>query len=234
MKRRQFLQLAAGLGLSLPFGQILASSSLLGSSPQRKLVIGVGGCGNNIIRELKNRQDFQQSGYTAIAVNWSDEFKRPDQFSEYEKIQLGERQFKNSFSDIRAIKMALISETPPLVLDRVTPVLENLESLIVVAGFGSVTGSFIGLSLANASIKYSIPTLGIWITPFQFEGGRLKYASWLIDQGIVSRSSHHLISNEDVLNELGGNVPFLKAFNLANSRAIRLIMSHLSNNASIV
>lgn len=119
--------------------------------------------------------------------------------------------------------------------DRVTPVLNDAASLIVVAGLGRATGSFIGPSLVKASMDAGIPTLGIWIRPFRFENTFFNFYTRLVDQGIPFRSACHIACNDDAWSAIGGeSIPFVQAFDSMNMWvAEKLVMANVTSEVPI-
>jgi|GEM_PF-2840824 len=243
MKRRQFIQKMAGLSLTLPFVQSFANNSALLSPPKQKVVIGIGDAGINILDTFRNLPTFSQTSCRTIAVDWDGRSNPRDMnprlmnFPDHDKILLGERQFtKNSIvamdvkdgvinhniygivNDIDAIKAALINDWSPAALDRVTPILNNAISLIVIAGLGRGTGSLIGPSLVQASMKAGIPTLGVWIAPFKFEGSNHDFYTWLVNNDMTGPCDCYIQSNDRGVVKLGDKYSLKRGVDLINSK----------------
>jgi len=223
MERRNFLKLISLTGLALPIGNSFTGATKEIPQQKQKLVIGVGGAGFSILEILRTLPTFHLAGCQTIAIDWGDSHNlRFHKLPASEKIPLGKRPFTGlSDADVRTIQRVLLREETTAEIAPVLPMLNNAAAVILIAGIGGAAGSWIGPSLVKASVEIGIPTLGIWIQPFKFENNRTDLFGWLVNQGVLFKSSCYLPANDRIAERLGiSSISLRNAYDLINKVVI--------------
>ena len=173
-------------------------------------VLGVGGCGGNVIKHMVKQRiagvDFLVANTDAQAL----EKISP----KANKIQIG----LSTTKGLGAGAKPQIGRDAALEdKDRLREVVEGCDMLFITAGMGGGTGTGAAPIIAEIARELNILTVAVVTTPFKFEG---KKRSELADEGIVAlRScvdSLITIPNDKILTILGNSIEMEKAFSEAD------------------
>jgi cell division protein FtsZ len=100
--------------------------------------------------------------------------------------------------------------------ERIAEIIDGADMLFITAGMGGGTGTGAAPIIAEVAKEMGILTVAVVTKPFAFEGKRTKVAV----EGLEELSKHVdsliVIPNEKLMEVLGDDVPFLKAFEAAN------------------
>ena len=171
-------------------------------------VIGVGGCGNNAVDFMieKNIQ-----GVDFISVNTDLQSLKKSQANNIVQIGLNLTKGLGSGARPDSGKQAAIEDK-----DKLKSIIEDADMLFITAGMGGGTGTGAAPVIAEIAKELGILTVAVVTKPFSFEGKRNQIA----EQGLKELRNYVdsliVIPNEKLMNVLGADVTFINAFSAAN------------------
>jgi len=192
-----------GMGTRLDQDRYLSEASEL--SALKMVVVGIGGCGNNTINNLK------RYGITVptVAVN-TDAAVLAKTRADY-KILIGESKLRGRGSAGSPELGRRVAEED---MDRILAPLRDKELIILVAGLGGGTGTG-GLPAIAEAIEERYKdklTIAVVTLPFTSEGPmRAANAQWGLAQ-TLDVCDMVLVYANDILRERTGNLPISQAF----------------------
>lgn len=171
-----------------------------------KLIIGIGGAGTNIVEFVRDTFDDEQS--LLLITSDKNKFKK--------------RKLKNRIFVGNKDKSKLLNEDAILCnLQQSLPMIEskikNVDNLILVSGFGGITGKKVTFELLDLALKFKVKTKVIVVIPYKFESDRRKLALQSLELMPDESEYFELIvfDNEMLLNT-GKTLSLNDAFNLAS------------------
>ena len=171
-------------------------------------VIGVGGCGNNAVDFMIEKN---VHGVDFISVNTDLQSLKKSQANNI--IQIGLNLTKGLGSGARpdSGKQAAIEDK-----EKLKSIIEDADMLFITAGMGGGTGTGAAPVIAEIAKELGILTVAVVTKPFSFEGKRNQIA----EQGLKELRNYVdsliVIPNEKLMNVLGADVTFINAFSAAN------------------
>jgi len=171
-------------------------------------VIGVGGCGNNAVDYMIERNIH---GVDFISVNTDLQSLKKSQANNI--VQIGLHLTKGLGSGARpdAGKQAAIEDK-----EKLKDAIQDADMLFITAGMGGGTGTGAAPVIAEIAKELGILTVAVVTKPFSFEGKRNQIA----EEGLKELRSYVdsliVIPNEKLMNVLGADVTFINAFSAAN------------------
>lgn len=171
-------------------------------------VVGVGGCGNNAVDYMIERNIH---GVDFISVNTDLQSLKKSQANNI--VQIGLHLTKGLGSGARpdAGKQAAIEDR-----EKLKDAIQDADMLFITAGMGGGTGTGAAPVIAEIAKELGILTVAVVTKPFSFEGKRNQIA----EEGLKELRSYVdsliVIPNEKLMNVLGADVTFINAFSAAN------------------
>lgn len=176
----------------------------------RIIVIGVGGAGDNAIR---NMVDAGLKGVDFVAANTDAQSLSLSKATH--KVQLGVHLTQGLGAGAQAeIGRSAAEES----LDNVRKILDGSHMVFITAGMGGGTGTGAAPVIAAAARELGILTIGIVTKPFQFEGARRMR---IAEAGIEELSKHVdtliTIPNQNLFRIANDKTTFTDAFAMADN-----------------
>ena len=171
-------------------------------------VVGVGGCGNNAVDYMIERNIH---GVDFISVNTDLQSLKKSQANNI--VQIGLHLTKGLGSGARpdAGKQAAIEDK-----EKLKDAIQDADMLFITAGMGGGTGTGAAPVIAEIAKELGILTVAVVTKPFSFEGKRNQIAEEGLKELRNYVDSLIVIPNEKLMNVLGADVTFINAFSAAN------------------
>jgi cell division protein FtsZ len=171
-------------------------------------VIGVGGCGNNAVDYMIERNIH---GVDFISVNTDLQSLKKSQANNI--VQIGLHLTKGLGSGARpdSGKQAAIEDK-----EKLKDAIKDADMLFITAGMGGGTGTGATPVIAEIAKELGILTVAVVTKPFSFEGKRNQIAEEGLKELRNYVDSLIVIPNEKLMNVLGADVTFINAFSAAN------------------
>ena len=171
-------------------------------------VVGVGGCGNNAVDYMSERNIH---GVDFISVNTDLQSLKKSQANNI--VQIGLHLTKGLGSGARpdAGKQAAIEDK-----EKLKDAIQDADMLFITAGMGGGTGTGAAPVIAEIAKELGILTVAVVTKPFSFEGKRNQIAEEGLKELRNYVDSLIVIPNEKLMNVLGADVTFINAFSAAN------------------
>jgi cell division protein FtsZ len=171
-------------------------------------VVGVGGCGNNAVDYMIERNIH---GVDFISVNTDLQSLKKSQANNI--VQIGLHLTKGLGSGARpdAGKQAAIEDK-----EKLKEAIQDADMLFITAGMGGGTGTGAAPVIAEIAKELGILTVAVVTKPFSFEGKRNQIAEEGLKELRNYVDSLIVIPNEKLMNVLGADVTFINAFSAAN------------------
>ena len=171
-------------------------------------VIGVGGCGNNAVDFMIEKN---VHGVDFISVNTDLQSLKKSQANNIVQIGLNLTKGLGSGARPDSGKQAAIEDK-----EKLKSIIEDADMLFITAGMGGGTGTGAAPVIAEIAKELGILTVAVVTKPFSFEGKRNQIA----EQGLKELRNYVdsliVIPNEKLMNVLGADVTFINAFSAAN------------------
>ena len=171
-------------------------------------VVGVGGCGNNAVDYMIERNIH---GVDFISVNTDLQSLKKSQANNI--VQIGLHLTKGLGSGARpdSGKQAAIEDK-----EKLKDSIKDADMLFITAGMGGGTGTGAAPVIAEIAKELGILTVAVVTKPFSFEGKRNQIAEEGLKELRNYVDSLIVIPNEKLMNVLGADVTFINAFSAAN------------------
>jgi len=171
-------------------------------------VVGVGGCGNNAVDYMIERNIH---GVDFISVNTDLQSLKKSQANNI--VQIGLHLTKGLGSGARpdAGKQAAIEDK-----EKLKDAIQDADMLFITAGMGGGTGTGAAPVITEIAKELGILTVAVVTKPFSFEGKRNQIAEEGLKELRNYVDSLIVIPNEKLMNVLGADVTFINAFSAAN------------------
>jgi len=171
-------------------------------------VVGVGGCGNNAVDYMIERNIL---GVDFISVNTDLQSLKKSQANNI--VQIGLHLTKGLGSGARpdSGKQAAIEDK-----EKLKDAIKDADMLFITAGMGGGTGTGAAPVIAEIAKELGILTVAVVTKPFSFEGKRNQIAEEGLKELRNYVDSLIVIPNEKLMNVLGADVTFINAFSAAN------------------
>lgn len=171
-------------------------------------VVGVGGCGNNAVDFMIERNIH---GVDFISVNTDLQSLKKSQANNI--VQIGLHLTKGLGSGARpdSGKQAAIEDK-----EKLKDAIKDADMLFITAGMGGGTGTGAAPVIAEIAKELGILTVAVVTKPFSFEGKRNQIAEEGLKELRNYVDSLIVIPNEKLMNVLGADVTFINAFSAAN------------------
>ena len=171
-------------------------------------VVGVGGCGNNAVDYMIERNIH---GVDFISVNTDLQSLKKSQANNI--VQIGLHLTKGLGSGARpdSGKQAAIEDK-----EKLKDAIKDADMLFITAGMGGGTGTGAAPVIAEIAKELGILTVAVVTKPFSFEGKRIQIAEEGLKELRNYVDSLIVIPNEKLMNVLGADVTFINAFSAAN------------------
>jgi cell division protein FtsZ len=171
-------------------------------------VIGVGGCGGNAVAHMIEKN---VGGVEFICANTDMQALKKSQAQTV--LQIGSDITKGLGAGARPEigREAALEDR-----ERIAEIIDGADMLFITAGMGGGTGAGAAPIIAEVAKEMGILTVAVVTKPFAFEGKRTKVAVDGLEELSKHVDSLIVIPNEKLMEVLGDDVPFLKAFEAAN------------------
>jgi len=171
-------------------------------------VIGVGGCGGNAVAHMIEKN---VGGVEFICANTDMQALKKSQAQTV--LQIGSDITKGLGAGARPEigREAALEDR-----ERIAEIIDGADMLFITAGMGGGTGTGAAPIIAEVAKEMGILTVAVVTKPFAFEGKRTKVAVDGLEELSKHVDSLIVIPNEKLMEVLGDDVPFLKAFEAAN------------------
>ena len=171
-------------------------------------VIGVGGCGNNAVDYMIEKN---VEGVDFISVNTDLQSLKKSQANNIVQIGLNLTKGLGSGARPDSGKQAAIEDK-----EKLKEAIHDADMLFITAGMGGGTGTGAAPVIAELAKDLGILTVAVVTKPFSFEGKRNQIAEEGIKELKNYVDSLIVIPNEKLMNVLGADVTFINAFSAAN------------------
>ena len=171
-------------------------------------VIGVGGCGNNAVDYMIEKN---VEGVDFISVNTDLQSLKKSQANNIVQIGLNLTKGLGSGARPDSGKQAAIEDK-----EKLKEAIQDADMLFITAGMGGGTGTGAAPVIAELAKDIGILTVAVVTKPFSFEGKRNQIAEEGIKELKNYVDSLIVIPNEKLMNVLGADVTFINAFSAAN------------------
>ena len=229
MDRRVFLDYVRSIGTGAVLTAGYMSSLTASELPRDGLrvgVIGVGGAGRNLMQDIKNAIP---NVVRTIAINTDTDALRKHEADQ--QILIATAKGKPPRTDFaRRIEVRRNAITQ---LDGIAESLAGLDLIFVVAGMGGVAGTEIAPIAAKAIQSKGIPTIGVSILPFDWEGDQTRGRSareGSLELGRYASSLIH-VSNQSMQEFMGQDVTLDEVFALVSQTVVGRCRSAIDSTA---
>jgi len=179
-------------------------------------IIGIGGGGGNIIKELSKKLDFSSNKIEFTVVNT--DLQALDALpSNLKKVALGEGETRGLGTGRDISLGQRIAEAEEKKIKNIFSDGKDLYILVSSLGGGTGTGTIPVFS--KIAKELNLPTLGIFTLPFNFEGkDKMKESQRAIDEAQMNLNAVLVIPNERIFKFAEENIPFNDALNIINEQ----------------
>lgn len=189
-------------------------------------IIGIGGGGGNIIKELSKKLDFSSNKIDFTAVN-TDIQALESLPGVLKKIAFGEGETRGLGTGRDIALGKIIAEAEEKKIKNIFSDGKDLYILVSSLGGGTGTGTIPVFS--KIAKEMNLPTLGIFTLPFNFEGkDKMKESQKAIDEAQASLNAVLVIPNERIFKSAEENIPFNDALNIINEQLARSLQGLLN------
>ncbi len=198
-------------------------------SPRIK-IIGLGGCGVNMVSQLAHSPGFEK--VELWAANTDEQSLNISPVSH--KILIGP---ETTFGLGTGMDLKLAEKAVKESLQQIEESLKGADLLFIACGLGGGTGTAAASLVAEVAQKMHILTIAVLTTPFSFEGAqRQKIARLGLKKLQNNVDSIINISNDKLLKVVGKNTLVNSAFQKANDvlKQAILSISELANSSGII
>lgn len=179
-------------------------------------IVGVGGGGGNIIKELSKKLDFSSNKIDFLAVN-TDVQALETIPNNLKKISIGESRTKGLGTGRDVVLGRTIAEEEEKKIKSIFS--DGRDLYILVASLGGGTGTGAVPVFSKIAKELNLTTLGIFTLPFKFEGkDRIKESQKAIEEAQASLNAVLVIPNEGIFKLVEDNIPFNGALNVINDQ----------------
>lgn len=189
-------------------------------------IIGIGGGGGNIIKELSKKLDFPSTKIDFNAVNTDVQALHilPDNLK---KISFGEGETKGLGTGRDVLLGQKIAETEEKKIKNIFSDQKDLYILIASLGGGTGTG-FIPV-FSKIAKELNLTTLGIFTLPFNFEGkDRMRDSQKAIEEAQANLNAVLVMPNERIFKFVEESIPFNGALNVINDQLAKSLQGLLN------
>ena len=189
-------------------------------------IIGIGGGGGNIIKELSKKLDFPSTKIDFNVVNTDVQALHvlPDNLK---KISFGEGETKGLGTGRDVLLGQKIAETEEKKIKSIFSDQKDLYILIASLGGGTGTG-FIPV-FSKIAKELNLTTLGIFTLPFDFEGkDRMKDSQKAIEEAQANLNAVLVMPNERIFKFAEESIPFNGALNVINDQLAKSLQGLLN------
>jgi len=181
-------------------------------------VIGVGGCGNNVVNRMINSG---VTGVDFVAIN-TDKQVLSESVAAY-KIQIGE---KLTHGQGAGADPTIGRKSAEESRSQITKALENTDMVFITAGMGGGTGTGAAPVVAEAAREMGILTVGVVTKPFWFEGRhRMNQAEAGIDELQNRVDSLVVIPNDRIKHVTDQKITFANGFQISDDVLRQALLS---------
>jgi len=181
-------------------------------------VIGVGGCGNNVVNRMINSG---VTGVDFVAIN-TDKQVLSESVAAY-KIQIGE---KLTHGQGAGADPTIGRKSAEESRSQITKALENTDMVFITAGMGGGTGTGAAPVVAEAAREMGILTVGVVTKPFWFEGRhRMNQAEAGIDELQSRVDSLVVIPNDRIKHVTDQKITFANGFQISDDVLRQALLS---------
>ncbi|ENY68588.1 Cell division protein FtsZ-like protein [Metamycoplasma auris 15026] len=181
-------------------------------------VIGVGGGGNNSIREILNTKI---DGLEFIVANTDKQIL--DKFNKDVTLQLGDHRGIGAGANPEVGKKAADHSA-----EEIKKRLKDANLVIITAGMGGGTGTGASPVIAKIAKEQGALVIAIVTTPFKFEGTKRNQVALKGIEELKKHVDSYIIISNDKLCEEYGEINFSEAFNIANNIVKQFIHTVIS------
>ena len=189
-------------------------------------IIGVGGGGGNIIKELSKKLDFPSTKIDFNVVNTDVQALHvlPDNLK---KISFGEGETKGLGTGRDVLLGEKIAEAEEKKIKNIFSDQKDLYILIASLGGGTGTG-FIPV-FSKIAKELNLTTLGIFTLPFDFEGkDRMRDSQKAIEEAQANLNAVLVMPNERIFKFAEESIPFNGALNVINDQLAKSLQGLLN------
>jgi len=189
-------------------------------------IIGIGGGGGNIIKELSKKLDFPSTKIDFNVVNTDVQALHvlPDNLK---KISFGEGETKGLGTGRDVLLGEKIAEAEEKKIKNIFSDQKDLYILIASLGGGTGTG-FIPV-FSKIAKELNLTTLGIFTLPFDFEGkDRMRDSQKAIEEAQANLNAVLVMPNERIFKFAEESIPFNGALNVINDQLAKSLQGLLN------
>lgn len=189
-------------------------------------IIGIGGGGGNIIKELSKKLDFPSTKIDFNVVNTDVQALHvlPDNLK---KISFGEGETKGLGTGRDVLLGKKIAEAEEKKIKNIFSDQKDLYILIASLGGGTGTG-FIPV-FSKIAKELNLTTLGIFTLPFDFEGkDRMRDSQKAIEEAQANLNAVLVMPNERIFKFAEESIPFNGALNVINDQLAKSLQGLLN------
>ncbi|HOI60139.1 MAG TPA: cell division protein FtsZ [Candidatus Pacearchaeota archaeon] len=189
-------------------------------------IIGIGGGGGNIIKELSKKLDFSSNKIDFVAVN-TDVQALETLPNTLKKISFGETKTRGLGTGRDVLLGKSIAEEEEKKIKNIFS--DGKDLYILVASLGGGTGTGAVPVFSKIAKELNLTTLGIFTLPFNFEGkDRIKESQKAIEEAQASLNAVLVIPNERIFRFVEDNIPFNGALNVINEQLAKSLQGLLT------
>lgn len=177
-------------------------------------IIGIGGGGGNIIKELSKKLDFSSNKIDFLAIN-TDMQALEALPKSLKKLSFGEKETLGLGTG-RDIKLG--EEIASKEENKINKIFsDNKDLYIFVSSLGGGTGTGSIPVFSRIARELNLTTLGIFTLPFNFEGKeKMREAQRAIERARVNLNATLVLPNERIFKKVDEDIPFNSALNIIN------------------
>ena len=189
-------------------------------------IIGIGGGGGNIIKELSRKLDFSSNKIDFVAVNT--DIQALDALpKDLKKVSFGEGETRGLGTGRDVDLGKRIAEAEEKKIKNIFSDTKDLYVLVASLGGGTGTGSISVFS--KIAKELNLTTLGIFTLPFSFEGkDKIKESQKAIEEAKANLNAVLVIPNERIFKIVEDNVPFNAALDIINEQLAKSLQGLLN------
>ncbi|MDD4358341.1 MAG: cell division protein FtsZ [Candidatus Pacebacteria bacterium] len=189
-------------------------------------IVGIGGGGGNIIKELSRKLDFSSNKIDFVAVN-TDIQALEALGKDLKKVSFGEGETRGLGTGRDIALGRMIAEAEEKKIKSIFSDAKDLYILVASLGGGTGTGSIPVFS--KIAKELNLTTLGIFTLPFNFEGKeKIKDSQKAIEEAKANLNAVLTIPNEKIFKIVEDDVPFNSALDIVNLQLAKSLQGLLN------
>ncbi len=185
---------------------------------QGAVLIGIGGCGMNMMLSWLEKLP---KDTLSVAINRDQKRLSRESGITHKILLVGVSSVDNE-GELKRASQAQVEASMAQEMPRLKSMIQGRENIILLAGMGGVTGTWVSPWLCNQLIAMGMKLITVLVMPFGFEGKRIKAAEKALT-GFDGEAHRVLCFNDYLIKHTPDGTSMEDAFKIMNEKAFDLI-----------